>query len=187
MERNTSLLKQSETKFKLLFEQAPLAYLALDQEARFVEVNQKWLDTFGYTKSEVIGQWFGDFLSPEYVDAFRMRFELFKINGLVKSEVKMRCKNGRELLVSFEGKIAYDSNGQFLQTHGIMQDITEQRRTEKALKESEERYRQLSEQSRTFTWEVDDKGLYTFVDTMSETILGYAPNELIQEKHFYDI
>jgi diguanylate cyclase (GGDEF)-like protein/PAS domain S-box-containing protein/putative nucleotidyltransferase with HDIG domain len=180
-------LRQSEERFKLLFEQAPLGYLALDAKGCFVEVNQKWLDTFGYNKEEVIGKWLGDFLCPEYVDAFRQRFELFKTQGFIKSEVEIFSKEGKRLLIAFEGKIAYDSNGEFKQTHGIMQDITLQRETEKSLKESEERYRQLSEQSRTFTWEVDEQGLYTFVDHVSLSVLGYGPDELILKKHFYDI
>ena len=180
-------LKRSEEKFQLLFNQAPLAYLALDSKACFVEVNQKWLDTFGYTREEVIGKWFGDFLCPEYADAFRKRFEAFKAQGSVQSEVEILHKDGRRVLVAFEGRIAYSSNGKFRHTHGIMQDITEQRKTENALVESETRYRQLSEQSRTFTWETDDRGLYTFVDHISEKVLGYRPEELIQSKHFYDL
>jgi len=180
-------LKRSEEKFQLLFNQAPLAYLALDSNACFIEVNQKWLDTFGYGKEEVIGQWLGAFLCPEYVEAFCKRFELFKARGFVQSEVELFCKDGRRLLIAFEGRIAYDVEGKFKQTHGIMQDITEQRRTEKALVESESRYRQLSEQSRTFTWETDSQGLYTFVDQVSEKVLGYRPEELIRKKHFYDL
>jgi diguanylate cyclase (GGDEF)-like protein/PAS domain S-box-containing protein len=180
-------LKLSEERFKLLFEQAPLGYLALDEKGCFVEVNKKWLETFGYDRNEVIGKWLGDFLCPEYIDSFKKRFELFKTQGFISSEVEMISKNGKHLLIAFEGKIAYEADGKFKQTHGIMQDITEQRKTEKALKESEERYRQLSEQSRTFTWEVDEKGLYTFVDHVCETITGFSQDEMINNKHFYDM
>ncbi len=180
-------LRRSEEKFQLLFNQAPLAYLALDSAGRFIEVNQKWLDTFGYTRDEVIGKWLGEFLCPEYVDAFRKRFEVFKARGAIQSEVEMPRKDGRRILVAFEGRIAYDAEGRFKQTHGIMQDITEQRMTERALKESESRYRQLSEQSRTFTWETDDRGLYIFVDPVCAQVLGYQPEELILRKHFYDL
>ena len=140
-------LKRSEEKFKHLFEQAPIGYLALDAKGCFIEVNQKWLDIFGYNKDEVIGKWLGDFLCPEYVDAFRQRFELFKARGFVQSEVEILSKDGRRLLIAFEGKISYDADGKFRQTHGIMQDITVQRKTERALEESEERYRHLFEYS----------------------------------------
>ena len=185
--QSKELLKQSEERFKLLFEQAPLAYLALDEKGCFVEVNKKWLETFGYDRDEVIGRWLGDFLCPEYVDSFKKRFEFFKKQGFISSEVEIFSKEEKRLLIAFEGKIAYEADGKFKQTHGIMQDITEQRKTEKALKESEERYRQLSEQSRTFTWEVDEKGLYTFVDHVCETVTGFSRDEMINKKHFYDI
>jgi diguanylate cyclase (GGDEF)-like protein/PAS domain S-box-containing protein len=55
------------------------------------------------------------------------------------------------------------------------------------LGESESRYKVLSEHSSTFTWEVDEKGLYTFVDHAVEIILGYHSEDLIYKKHFYDL
>lgn len=135
--------KQSEEKFQILFNQAPLGYQSLDFEGRFIEVNQKWLDTLGYRKDEVIGKWFGDFLCPEYVDGFRKRFPLFKSQGFIQSEFEMLCKNGKRLTISFEGKIGYGAHGEFKQTHCILKDITDQRKAEKALSDSEERYRYL--------------------------------------------
>lgn len=59
-------LKESEEKFKMLFNQAPLGYQSLDEEGCFLVVNQAWLDTLGYSYDEVIGKWFGDFLAPAY-------------------------------------------------------------------------------------------------------------------------
>lgn len=41
-------LRESEERFAMLFQQAPLGYQSLDEQGRFLEVNQKWLDTFGY-------------------------------------------------------------------------------------------------------------------------------------------
>ncbi len=55
------------------------------------------------------------------------------------------------------------------------------------LRESEERYAQLAEQSRTFVWEVDANGLYTYVSPASELVLGYRRDELIGRLHFYDL
>lgn len=180
-------LKQSEERFQLLFNKAPLGYQSLDNEGRFIEVNQKWLDTLGYTREEVIGKWFGDFLCPEFVEAFRERFPVFKAQGHIHVEFEMLSKDGQRIVMSFEGKIGYSADGDFKQTHCILQDITDQRMAESALIESEARYKQLSEQSRTFTWEVDEQGLFTFVDDVCEAVLGYRSEELIQKKHFYDL
>ena len=69
--RKQELLRQSEERFELLFDKAPLGYQSLDQDGCFLEVNQQWLDMLGYERQEVIGHWFGDFLDPIYQNAFR--------------------------------------------------------------------------------------------------------------------
>jgi len=140
-------LKQSEERFQLLFNKAPLGYQSLDYDGRFIEVNQQWLDTLGYTRDEVIGKWFGDFLCPEYVEGFRERFPIFKAQGFIHSEFEMLARNGNRLFIAFEGKIGYDFGGNFVQTHCILQDITNQKIVELSLRESEERYKFLFEYS----------------------------------------
>jgi two-component system, cell cycle sensor histidine kinase and response regulator CckA len=55
------------------------------------------------------------------------------------------------------------------------------------LKESNDRFNKLAEQSGTFVWEVDTQGLYTYVSHVSEAVLGYYPNELVGRMHFYDL
>lgn len=138
-------LRESEERFQILFERAPLGYQSLDGEGFFIEVNQAWLDTLGYNRSEVIGRWFGDFLAPEYVEVFRERFPFFKATGKIHSEFQMLHKSGERRFVGFEGRIGYTPQGRFKQTHCILQDITEQKRMEEELKRSEERYRSLVE------------------------------------------
>ncbi len=60
------------------------------------------------------------------------------------------------------------------------------RAQQRNLKESEERFEQLAEQSRTFIWEVDGKGKLTYVSDTVEKVLGYRSEELIGKKYFYD-
>ncbi len=141
LKESQRIAHESEEKFQLLFNQAPLGYQSLDQEGRFIEVNQKWLDTLGYAREEVIGKWFGDFLCPEYVEGFRERFPVFKAQGHIHVEFEMLSKDGQRLFMSFEGKIGYSADGEFKQTHCILQDITDQKMAEMALIESEERFR----------------------------------------------
>ena len=80
-----------------------------------------------------------------------------------------------------------DLSGQPLRMIGTNWDITGQKQAERELRESEERFAQLAEQSGTVAWEVDTDGLYTYVSRVSETVLGYRPDELIGRMHFYDL
>ncbi|MCE5343376.1 MAG: PAS domain S-box protein, partial [Eubacteriales bacterium] len=138
-------LKQSEERFRALFDKAPLGYQSLDFEGNFMEVNQQWLDTLGYSRDEVVGKWFGDFLSPAYREAFRERFLIFKTQGQIHSEFEMLHKSGELVFIAFEGKIGYGIDGKFKQTHCILQDITKQKMGEEELRKSEEKYRRLFE------------------------------------------
>ena len=62
-----------------------------------------------------------------------------------------------------------------------------QKRTEEALRASEERFRQVAENVGDFIWEVDAEGLYRYTSPSVERILGYTPEELVGKKHFYDL
>ena len=123
-------LRESEERFHSLFDRAPMAYQSLDEEGRFIEVNQAWLETFGYHREEVVGQWFGGFLATEFVDVFREQFPLFKTAEKIHSEFQILHKNGTRRFIAFEGQIGYKPDGTFKQTHCILSDITERKRIE---------------------------------------------------------
>jgi len=135
-------LAESEKKFHLLFDDSPLPYQSLDGEGNFLEVNPAWCACLGYSKDEVIGRNFTDFLESGYDKHFQENFSCFKETGEIHGvEFKMKCRDGKLIDVSFEGKIGYDESGSFKHTHCIFQDISQRKKAEKqingALKEKE--------------------------------------------------
>ncbi len=65
--------------------------------------------------------------------------------------------------------------------------FSKQKHAERALRESEDRFRQVAENVGDFIWEIDANGLYRYTSPSVERILGYTPGELIGKKHFYDL
>lgn len=133
-------LIQQEQYFQALFEKAPLPYQSLDAEGHILDVNQAWLEKMGYERQEIIGRWFGDFLSKECHGIFMERFPCFKSLGMVSGvEFSMRRKDGTFFLGCFEGKIDKDEQGHFKRTHCIFTDITQQKAVENNLIKAKEK------------------------------------------------
>ncbi|TAN41983.1 MAG: PAS domain S-box protein [Nitrospirae bacterium] len=124
-------LQESESHFRLLYERMPVPYQSLDEEGRIIEINNAWLDVFGYAREEVIGRWIGSFLTPAMADLFLERFSCFKDAGEIHCvEFDMLKKDGGIIAVAVEGRIVRDKHGGFNQTHCVLTDITERKRLE---------------------------------------------------------
>ena len=175
---------ESDERFQLLFNNAPLGYQSLDIDGHFLEVNQQWLDTLGYRREEVIGKWFGDFLTPMYQDGFRKRFPIFKAQGHIHSEFEMVHKDGSILFIAFEGRIGKDLEGNFKQTHCILQDITESKRANEALIKSREDFMDLFDNAPIGYHEIDAEGRIVRMNQTELNMLGYTFGELVG-KHFW--
>lgn len=139
-------LRRSEQRFRDLYERAPLGYQSLDIEGHFIEVNDAWLASLGYSREEVIGRWFGDFLVGPYVEHFRQSFPRFKAAGEIHGvEFVMRRRDGSQVAVAFDGRIGYNPDGTFKQTHCILADITARRQADLERQLYSERLRVLRE------------------------------------------
>ena len=171
-------LQESEERFRQLYQQAPLGYQSLEGEGCFVDINQAWLDLMGYSRDEVIGHWFGDFLAPQEVDAFRQRFQCFKAAGEVHVDLEMVQRTGSKIIVHIDGKTGHDENGQFKQTHCILHDITWRKQAEAALRLEKENFRHSLDDSPLGLRIVTAEG-----DTIyaNQTILNYYGYDSLEE------
>ena len=171
-------LKQSEKKYKTLFENAPLSYHSLNSDGNIVDVNNTWLKFLGYKKKDVIGKNYGDFLHPDWKHVFDTNFPKFKVCGYVNDvHFKIRHQKGHYKYISLQGCTGCHPDGTFKKTYCVFQDITSRKKAEDELKESEERYRLLMEQS-PFTVEIYDlNGLQISVNKAYEE-LWQIPKEI---------
>lgn len=172
-------LKQSEERFRLLFNKAPLGYHSLDIDGNIIDVNQQWLDTSGFLRDEVVGKWFGDFLHPAYKEKFLEKLSQLKETGQIHSEFEMLNQSGKSLFITVDGNIIYDPNGNFKQTLCILKDITRQKKAERDLQLSERKYRQLYEtMAQGVVYQAAD-GRIISANPAAERILGLSLDIMI--------
>jgi PAS domain S-box-containing protein len=176
--KSEEALREKEEKFVSMFEKAPLGYQSLDENGYFIEVNEAWIKTLGYNRSEVIGKWFGDFLAPEFVDAFRKRFPIFKAQGHIHSEFVIIHRNGQRKFIAFDGRVGYKNDGSFKQTHCILQDISDRKRAEEELKESEEKYHSIYDNSYLGILLTVPDGRILAANGFACNMFGYTEDEL---------
>lgn len=171
-------LKESEEKFRLLYEDAPLGYQSLDIDGNIVDVNNTWLETLGYMRHEVIGRWFGDFLEENDIINFQRDFQRFKKNGRMFSIYKMLNKYREIIVVNLTGKINYDKNGAFRQTYSLLKNITENIEADRKLIQSEKRYRAIFEKADLGIYNLSLDGNIINANKKFCDILGISNNEI---------
>ncbi len=132
--RAEDALRDSEERFRRLYENAPLAYQSLNADGHILDVNAAWLDMLGYARDEVRGRPIGDFLTPESRRALDERFPRFLKAGAVhEAEFEFLCRDGSTRIAVIEGTISTDEDGRLFQTHCILSDISEMRRSAERL------------------------------------------------------
>ena len=137
-------LAENMERFRLLYENLPLGYQSLDLQGDIIIINTAWLDLLGYaSKEEVIGRNFGDFVTD--ADLFIERFPKFKACGITKEVIfEMVKKDGSIILVSIDGRVSYDKDGNFIQTHCVLHNVTERKQAEEKLNTRTEELEKLN-------------------------------------------
>lgn len=123
--------KMAEQAIRDSYEQSPVAYQSLNEEGKILNVNPAWLSMLGYRLEEVVGRSIGEFIAPDQVGLLKECFPLFKKNGSIHAaEFDFLSKGREKVTVSLDGRIGYDSNGNFKQTHCVLHNITERKHIE---------------------------------------------------------
>ena len=128
--RMERLLKESETRFRSMFENSPVAYLALDDCNRCLDLNAEFCRLLGYEREEIRGKNLTDFCPPDKRDASVEQLTGLKNNRSLHAELELVHKDTGLLTVIVEGRVQPDAEGQPFRMHCIVDNITDQKRLE---------------------------------------------------------
>ncbi|MBS1233313.1 MAG: hypothetical protein H6R42_967, partial [Nitrospirae bacterium] len=142
LEELVTVLKETEAKYRNIFENAMEGIFQTDREGRFTHANPSLARMHGYTSpDEIKDSISARELFVDHSDHKKLVELLFKLGSVQNYEARLRMKDGNTHWVSMNVMVFRDENGKALSYEGTMLDITERKRTEEALSESEERYR----------------------------------------------
>jgi len=151
--------------------------ILLDENFRFIEVNERVIDFYGYTREELIGMHASDLRVSETKKDFMEQIKLAPVSGKTLYETIHQRKDGSRFPVEVSVR-AIDSEGKtFYQA--VIRDISERKQAEKALQESEQKYRELVEHANSIILHWTRDGRITFLNEFGQRFFGYSAEEII--------
>jgi PAS domain S-box-containing protein len=127
-------LRESETRFREMFDDAPIGYHELDAEGRIVRVNRTELALLGYSAGEMLGRQVWEFVEDSELSR---RAGLDKLAGILPSgqsvERTYRRKDGTGVPVLIQDRLLLDQNGRIIGIRTTVQDITERKLAEELI------------------------------------------------------
>ncbi|MGB5157298.1 sensor domain-containing diguanylate cyclase [Desulfobacterium sp. N47] len=178
-------LRKSEDKYRDLFQNANDASLLTDADDNLLEVNYKALELHGYSREELIGMSMYDLIPKENIHYFKEMIKEFKMNGgNEKFHVNTIAKDGKKLIVEVSASAIMEKN-KYVGARTIVRDITDRIYSDIALRESEERYRYLVENSPNIIYSYSDKRGIIYNSSRVEDILGYSSHCFLEKPSFW--
>ena len=172
-------LRESEEKYRSLVANVRLGVFRSmpGPTGKFLEVNPAMEEITGYSREELLRINVCDlFMNPEERESVLEEMALAK--GRITKELNFKRKDGTNIVVSDIKTPVRNSDGNILYFDGILEDITERKREEEALRESEERYRDLFDSTSDIVQSVTPDGSFIYVNKAWFQKLGYTETEL---------
>ena len=181
-------LRASEERYRELFEQASDVIFKTDARGNWGSFNPAAVKLLKYGEKELTGKYYLDLVKPEYRSAVKGFYqEQFRTKTPnTRYEFPAIAKDGTEVWIEQRATLLFE-NDQAAGFHLVARDITERKRAEAALRESEERYRDLVENSREFICTHDLNGLILSANRAASEVLGYDLKDYCGKKNYRDL
>ncbi len=180
----TRALDESEERFRVLVESSSDIIWEMDRYGTYTYVSPQVHNILGYSPEELIGKSSLSLMPPPDSAKKMEQLRTHTPDSTIDCE---QCayfhKDGKPVILESSGMGYTDNTGQLAGFRGVSRNITERIANENALRNSEERFRNLVETTSDWIWEMDTQGRYTYLSPRSSELLGYEPDELLG-KHF---
>jgi len=172
-------LRESEEKFRSITEQISDYISICDSTGIILYASPASKSMFQYEPNEILGHHFMEFIDPE---SLPIAFEVFNdgVERKIKAvdvELKLKRKDGSTFFAELNGTGVKFKNEMRILV--IVHDITERKKAEDALRESEDKYRTMIEYSNDLIWTLDCDGNFTFMNEMGTNTTGLVFEEWV--------
>lgn len=187
VDERTRELRESEEKYRLLVENIPDVVWITDESGRTSYISPNIEKVYGYTPDEIYADgediWFGRIHTADVGFVAEAFDQLFTENRVFDIEYRIKRKDGQWIWLHDRSIATEEKNGLKI-AYGLFSDITERKKIEDALRKSEEKFRDLTESTSDWVWEVNEGGIYTYASPKVKDLLGYEPQEIIGKTPF---
>jgi len=172
-------LKETNRKLEMFLETAMEGITIVDSNDNLSFVNKAFAGMLGYEKEELLGANLRKLVDKEGFEKIRKETEARKKGVTSRYEIKLYCKNGDPRIVQVSASPFWDADENFAGTLAIIMDVTERKKMEEKLRESEEKFRGMAERSFDAIAIVNLEGNITYASPSVGKVLGYPQNEVV--------
>jgi len=184
-DQSVEALRESERRFRDLFDNSPDAIFVEDRDGNVLDVNPAACRLHRMDRHSLIGRNVLELVPSDRRQEVARVFPKLILGECDHLNGYSWTKDGVAIPVEIRvNRFEYAGRAALL-LH--VRDISDRERAEAALRESEKRFSQVAENALEWIWEVDADGLYTYASPVVEKILGYKSDEIVGKKHFYDL
>lgn len=176
IQRLEKALEESEKRYRLVMSQGLIC--THDLQGTLLSVSPGAAQVLGYANGEMEGRNLSEFLAPQVRHLLDGYLENLRKKEMDINIMRILTKKGEERMFLFRNSV-YREPGSEPYVLGHAQDVTELKQAERALRESEEKFRQIVETTREWIWSIDLQGRHTYCNPAVANILGYAPEDMM--------
>ena len=178
--RAAEAIKESEARYRQLFENASDIIYVHDLDGNYISMNQVAERVLGYPGDEAMKLNMADIMAPEDLELAKRHLQA-KLKGETDQTVyEVDCikKDGKRVTLEVNSSVI-TQEGQPIAVQGIARDVTERKQAAEAIRRSEERYRDLFENANDLIYTHDLNGYFTSLNRAGEVITGYSREEAV--------